>query len=999
MHLHARWALLSLVFVSAAIHAATLDFATYIGGNNFEQARDVFVDSAGNISVTGGTQSSDFFRPTTTITGTGPATTGSAGPMKVFVMKFNPSGQLLWSTLLAGPSYYRAYAIEVDPSGFVYVGGRAGGGFPVTSGALQTTFAGDSNPNGLYGKQDGFVAKLKPDGSALVWSTYFGDSSMGVVHDIAVDAGGSVYLSFTSDVDCPYITPGAAQTVRKGPDCVFAKLKTDGSGVAWATYVGGSGDDTMAHPDVRVDAAGNVWFMTNTNSKDAPFTATAAQKTFGGGNADLLIGQIAADGQRLLYCTYLGGAGTEYDEGHQLAIDAAGNYYVATVSNFADLPLSTNAYQRTVRGQGDIYVGKFSTSTGLIAGTYIGGTGADFTQGIGLDSQGNITIGGYTASTNFPVLNAVQSAHRGVNDAVAVTLKPDLSGLIFSTYLGGTGDDMGRMSVVAPNGTIYTVGQCASGFPVTNTAYDTTYGGAHYDAFLAKITVSGAATAPSITQHPASTAVAAGQTATFTVAANGTAPLSYQWQKNSVNISGATAASYTTPATTLADNGATFRCIVSNSAGSATSNSATLTVNSVANRSPVISSPASAAPNPAQTGQSIAFSVAASDPDGDPLSYAWNFADSTSGTGASTTHTYTAAGTYTATVSVSDGRGGTATSSISVVVNAAPPPPPPPPVSNLLIDPGFENNGQNWMKTANGGRAIVTTMAHSGTKSQRMIASNLYPREVYQDVRVSAGATYVAAGWIKTTGINNARIEVLWLNQSPGTDAIPAGALIRSDLVGQAATTQEWTRHEKTFTSPAGAVVVRFRLWMAVEADNLGTAWFDDLELNGPAAATSASSEAAAQTSATAMEVSVKKFSAAINLAQPQKDALKLAGVISNVPADFKPEGCAVQIDVAGVQADYTLNSKAAGRSKSGSLQLKFKATKKAPFKGGEVPFQLSIGRGSFSETWSDAGVSLEGESQLPVTIYFDGREYFGTVDARGSTRQAKSAKLISSSR
>jgi len=95
----------------------------------------------------------------------------------------------------------------------------------------------------------------------------------------------------------------------------------------------------------------------------------------------------------------------------------------------------------------------------------------------------------------------------------------------------------------------------------------------------ATLTVNAAATAPTITTQPVSQTVTAGQTATFSVTAAGTAPLSYQWQKNGANISGATTASYTTPATTSTDNGATYDVVVSNSAGTVTSNATTLTVN------------------------------------------------------------------------------------------------------------------------------------------------------------------------------------------------------------------------------------------------------------------------------------------------------------------------------------------------------------------------------------------------------------------------------------
>ncbi len=174
---------------------------------------------------------------------------------------------------------------------------------------------------------------------------------------------------------------------------------------------------------------------------------------------------------------------------------------------------------------------------------------------------------------------------------------------------------------------------------------------------------------PSIISQPADRTVSVGQTASFSVTAGGTAPFSYQWQKNGANISGATSSLYTTPATTLGDNGSTFRVIVTNSAGSATSNSATLTVTSAPNQPPTMTSAATASPNPAIAGQSVTFTAAASDPDGDALSYSWTFGDSTSGSGSSTTHAYAAAGSYTATVTVSDGKGGTVSSSVAVTVN------------------------------------------------------------------------------------------------------------------------------------------------------------------------------------------------------------------------------------------------------------------------------------------------------------------------------------------
>jgi hypothetical protein len=134
----------------------------------------------------------------------------------------------------------------------------------------------------------------------------------------------------------------------------------------------------------------------------------------------------------------------------------------------------------------------------------------------------------------------------------------------------------------------------------------------------ATLTVNAAATAPSITSQPANQTLTAGQTAMFSVTASGTAPLSYQWRKNGVNISGATASSYTTPATTTTDNGSTFSVVVTNSAGSATSNNATLTVNAAATAPSITSQPAN---QTVTAGQTAMFSVTASGTA--PMSYQW----------------------------------------------------------------------------------------------------------------------------------------------------------------------------------------------------------------------------------------------------------------------------------------------------------------------------------------------------------------------------------------
>jgi hypothetical protein len=182
--------LLSICLAPAAQESYDLAFSTYLGGSNWEHARDVAADAQGNIYVVGGTASTDF--PTTPGAYQRALRTGGSqdfGPCDVFVAKFSPGGALIWSTYIGGPNYDRAYGVEVDSQGYVYVAGRADPGFPVKN-AFQPDF--DGVDNGSYGMQNAFVLKLAPDGSALVWSSYVGVSTL--CRDLAIDPNGDVYV-------------------------------------------------------------------------------------------------------------------------------------------------------------------------------------------------------------------------------------------------------------------------------------------------------------------------------------------------------------------------------------------------------------------------------------------------------------------------------------------------------------------------------------------------------------------------------------------------------------------------------------------------------------------------------------------------------------------------------------------------------------------------------------------------------------------------------------
>lgn len=493
-----------LVILARQQQASTMElppgwYSTYLAGSKGELARDVAVDGNGYIYVTGGTASPDF--PTTsgaysTSFKSGGTQLGTGGEMDVFVSKFSPDGGLVCSTYLGGPNYDRAYAIEVDSKGFIYVAGRAGQGFPTTPGVIQPEFAGDNAPNRLYGPQDGFVAKLSGDCKQLIWSTYLGDAGPGIVRDIALDDAGNVYAAGWATGSFAHITPKAFQTERRGQDAVIVKISSDGARVLYGTYLGGSGEDGIV-PSIRVDKAGSAYVVMGTDSKDAPVTPNAFQKQYGGGKSDYLVTKLSPDGSSLIFSTYAGGSGSEGGETHYLAIDASGNAYVTSGTTSADFPTTAGAFQRSYAGKVDAFVAKISSDgSRLLASTYLGGREWEHGEGIEVDDHGNVYVGSATESPDFPTTpNAIQTRLRGKADMWVAKLSPDLTTLHYSTLFGGSGGDWGRSLTIDAKGNVYSVGATdSSDFPTSRDAFQR--GRKGYNVFLVRIPITDANAAP-----------------------------------------------------------------------------------------------------------------------------------------------------------------------------------------------------------------------------------------------------------------------------------------------------------------------------------------------------------------------------------------------------------------------------------------------------------------------------------------------------------------------
>jgi hypothetical protein len=395
---------------------------------------------------------------------------------------------LIYSTYLGGSGEDYGQSIAVDSAGNAYVTGFTGStNFPTTPGAFETTGPG------------GFVSKLNPMGSALLYSTYLDG---GGPSGIAVDSAGNAYVTGGAGPSFP-TTEDALQPVYSGNgDAFVAKLNPSGSALVYSTYLGGSGYDQGNA--IAVDSAGNAYVTGGTRSTNFPTMNPLQPANAGGLFGDAFVAKINAAGSALAYSTYLGGS--DSDQGNGIAVDSAGNAYVTGFTGSTNFPTTPGAFETTGPGG---FVSKLNPiGSALLYSTYLDGGGP---SGIALDSAGNAYVAG-SAGPNFPTTkDAVQPTFGGGNsDAFVAKLNPLGSGLMYSTYLGGSGDeDQDQYNFVLipggiavdSKGSVYVTGNTfSSDFPTTPGAFQTLCNHGNVsgctrfgDAFVTRLTPSGSA--------------------------------------------------------------------------------------------------------------------------------------------------------------------------------------------------------------------------------------------------------------------------------------------------------------------------------------------------------------------------------------------------------------------------------------------------------------------------------------------------------------------------
>jgi hypothetical protein len=458
-----------------------LEYSTYLGGSVEDASNDIKVDSAGNAYICGNTASTNF--PTSNAL---QGTFGGAnffGARDGFVTKLNAAGNaLVYSTYLGGGGDDRCNKIAVDSSGNAYVAGETTStNFP-TANAFQATYGG--------GLSDAFVAKLNATGSAFVYSTFLGGSIFDAAHALTIDAAGNAYITGrTTSSNFP--TANAIQALYSGgpgADAFVTKLNVAGNALVYSTYLGGNagiGGGFTAGFSIAVDSAGNAYVTGQTRATNFP-TLNPIQAAFGGGDpdGDAFVTKFNAAGTAFIYSTYLGGS--DNDIGFEIAVDSSGNAHVVGVANSSNFP-TANAFKNALTGTSDGFVTKLNAvGSAFVYSTYLGGSADDSANGITVDNTGNAYVTGGTTSTNFPTVNPTQGANAGGVDGFVTRFNPVGSALLYSTYLGGSGNDAALAIAVDSAASMYLTGRTTStNFPTLNPVQAANAGA--QDAFITKI--------------------------------------------------------------------------------------------------------------------------------------------------------------------------------------------------------------------------------------------------------------------------------------------------------------------------------------------------------------------------------------------------------------------------------------------------------------------------------------------------------------------------------
>ncbi len=322
----------------------------------------------------------------------------------------------------------------------------------------------------------------------LAYSTYLGGNTYDEGWGIAVDSESCAYVTgLTKSANFP--TSGGIQAAYAGGgifgwDAFIAKFGAGGSVLVYSTFLGGA-DDDFGYA-IAVDSVLRPYVVGGTRSLDFP-TKNGYQASHAGGlGNDAFLTKLNSLGNSIWFSTYLGG--TSDDTAHGVAVDSGECAYLAGEVSSEDFP-TVNSYQASFSGGSvDAFVAKFeSQGNALLYATYLGGGNSSYGCGIGVSPAGGACVVGKTTTAAFPLADAYQSSYAGGSyDAFFTVLSSSGQALLFSTYLGGSGKDIGAGVAVDSEGAAFVTGETDStDFPTIN-PYQPSYAEGSDDGFIAK---------------------------------------------------------------------------------------------------------------------------------------------------------------------------------------------------------------------------------------------------------------------------------------------------------------------------------------------------------------------------------------------------------------------------------------------------------------------------------------------------------------------------------
>jgi hypothetical protein len=427
--------LLAAAFAPPVQAAPALVYETTIPSTNLAYGRRIVVDDEGNAYVI--------------------ATTIGKGN-DILVLKLDPAGDVLWTRPIIGNKHDHAAALALDDANDLYVAGWTDSDDFPTLNALDDT---------LTGFRDAFLTKFSTHDGTILYSTYLGGDYVDQAADIALNSAGEICLvGSTESSDFPTVNPIQAQ-LNNVPyaysDAFITILSADGAAILYSTYLGASRDDSAVA--LALDANDNICIAGDTTSPDFP--AVPIEPAYMG-DGDIFVAQLSADGNAVNYSTLIGGE--DWDRVAQIAVDQAGNPYIAGSTRSIFFPTTPGAFLEAFVGQilgcevpfgadfncDDIFVTKLSADgTELDYSTYLGGTTIDEGRDLAVDAGGAVHVVGYTNSLDFPQADIDAPA------AILISkLGPDGNNLEFTFTIPSASANAGHGIALDAAGDIYVTG-------------------------------------------------------------------------------------------------------------------------------------------------------------------------------------------------------------------------------------------------------------------------------------------------------------------------------------------------------------------------------------------------------------------------------------------------------------------------------------------------------------------------------------------------------------